>query len=273
MKRKWCLSFAQHSVAPVGSTLTHRSEKGRALAVLARAHAAEIGDIDANATFPGRRTLHHVPGHQRLDRDALPDVETEGRPSSSDLPQATRRGPRKALHRQRCGPIGDRCMGGAEGAAFRRTTAEAEGGVARFAIRPAAIITSPSKEWSQRHPGRRLGRHVMRRLATSPGACAPSERPRRATLPRTALRVRPPPSSRGDGLGAPPFGPQALQQIDTGLGPCGHGGLLRRAPMARPTAPFLRPFRRQHEEGPEAQRARALQISPSDQNGMSSLRS
>jgi len=57
------------------------------------------------------------------------------------------------------------------------------------------------------------------------------------------------------------------------LGPCGHGGLLRRAPMARPTAPFLRPFRRQHEEGPEAQRARALQISPSDQNGMSSLRS
>mgnify|MGYP007017182688 CR=1 FL=1 len=30
-------------------------------------------------------------------------------------------------------------MGGAEGAAFRRTTAEAEGGVTRFAIRPTAI--------------------------------------------------------------------------------------------------------------------------------------
>lgn len=163
-------------------------------------------------------------------------------------------------------------MGGAEGAAFRRTTAEAEGGVARFAIRPTAIHP-PHRQNGRNAIGRRLGRHVMRRLATSPGACAPLREAEASDLAEDGVAGEAAAEFQGDGLGAPPFGPQALQQIDTGLGPCGHGGLLRRAPMARPTAPFLRPFRRQHEEGPEAQRARALQISPSDQNGMSSLRS
>ena len=152
------------------------------------------------------------------------------------------------------------------------STAEAEGGVARFAIRPTAIHP-PHRQNGRNAIGRRLGRHVMRRLATSPGACAPLREAEASDLAEDGVAGEAAAEFQGDGLGAPPFGPQALQQIDTGLGPCGHGGLLRRAPMARPTAPFLRPFRRQHEEGPEAQRARALQISPSDQNGMSSLRS
>lgn len=56
---------------------THRSEEGRALAVLAGAHAAEIGDMGGERRAPGE-PLAHVSGHQRLDRDALPDVETEG---------------------------------------------------------------------------------------------------------------------------------------------------------------------------------------------------
>lgn len=75
----------------------------------------------------------------------------------------------KALHRQRCGPIGDRRMGGAESSAFRRTTAKAEGGVTRLAIRPTAI-RPPHRQDGRDAIGRRLGRQAMRRRTLRPGA-------------------------------------------------------------------------------------------------------